>query len=193
MKRWVSGVLAIGVSTLWFSGTGPQGYKWLLGLRDQAGLVASGTATPVGSSSPVGSDTAEAQRLHAMSEAWPVRVADVLSAEQRAEGHRMAATDPEDIPVPGRLVDVEGDLWWLSVVLQQEYGSGTVAPKEPPSGDPWDHAPRRDRVLSMLALTRAHALAPDQAAAILAITLETLQAQAAEMDLVRGDAPPVVP
>ena len=189
----MSGVLALGVSALWFSGTGPQAYKWLLGLRDQSGLVASGTATPVGSQAPSVADTSETRRLRAMSEAWAVRVADVLSAEQRAEGHRMAATDPEVIPVPGRLVDVEGDLWWLSVVLQQEYGSATQAPGQAPAGDPWNQAPRRDRVLSLLALTRAHALEPDQAAAILAITLQTLQAQAAEMDLVRGDVPPVVP
>ncbi|MEC7947895.1 MAG: hypothetical protein VX265_10030 [Myxococcota bacterium] len=193
MKRWVSGALALGVSALWFSGTAPPVYEWLLGLRDQAGLVASGTATPVGEGHADETGTAAVLRLHAMSELWPSRVASVLTAEQRATGHRMAMTAPEVIPVPGRLVDVEGDLWWLSMVLQQEYGSATSVPASVPSADPWTHMPRRDRVLTLLALARAHELTADQAATILAITLETLQAQAAEVDLGRGSAPPVWP
>lgn len=193
MKRWVSGVLALGVSALWFSGTAPPTYEWLLGLRDQAGLVASGTATPVGEREPGGAAEVDVLRLHAMSELWPRRVASVLSAEQRVEGHRMAMIAPEAIPVPGRLVDVEGDLWWLSMVLQQEYGSAASMPESVPATDPWTHMPRRDRVLTLLALARAHELTADQASTILAITLETLQAQAAEVDLGRGNDPPLWP
>ena len=190
MRRWQSGLAAAALAAAWWGGAAPAAYGWIVGLRDSGDLVASGADEGANDAGPTAAQRAAVARLHRRSEDWAARVAALLTADQRAQGVALAAADLRAPDAPPRLLSVESDLWGLSVVIIAQHGStvGTAPPT--PIEDPWGGRGRRDRARAVLGLLQADALTAAQAADLLALNLETLQAQAAIADLEAGREPP---
>lgn len=190
MTRAPAAAAALALALLWFGWAGSAAFDLLVGLRDPAVLVASGNDAPAPDSSRTAAEREELDRLHQVSEQWAPRAAALLSPEQRARGRRLATAMPRQPPAPSRLLSVEGDLWGLSQALIGHYGAVLVEAPALPEADPWGTLSRRERVRALLALIEAGELETDQAAALLALTLEAMQAQAAGVDLAEGQDRP---
>lgn len=187
MRRTPGALAALILAVAWYVGVAPAALDALVGLRDPAALAASGSTSAADSLAPTEWERAEDARLHRISEDWAPRAAALLSPEQRVLGQRLAAELPERPPAPSRLLSVEGDLWALSRALIARHGAQLAdLPPPAPATDPWGTLSRRERVQALLALIRADALRPDQAEALLALSLDAMQAQAARVDLEEG-------
>lgn len=190
MSRTATGLAGLLIAGAWYLGAAPSAYEFLITLRDPAALAASGSTASGTQVEPTRAEQAESERLHQLSEAWSPRAAALLTAEQRRRGRELAEARRGARPeAPHRLLAVEGDLWVLATALIQAHGARLGITPSVPAEDPWGGLARRDRVLALVALTREGALEPEQAAGLLTLTLEAMQAQAAQKDLGLGLSP----
>lgn len=116
--------------------------------------------------------------LERAEETWTRGVGAILTVSQQKQGMEAIVVDNSPPhPPPPECPGVEGDIAALASLLIQNYGYQGITPTKIPDRDPWVGPDRRSRGRALLALAEAHALTPEQAAALLSLSLDLLEVQ----------------
>jgi len=126
------------------------------------------------------------EALARASDQWSNTAASLLSPAQRQRALELAAQAGPMPAAPPRQTDIERDMWVLADAIVEHYGFQPTPPPEPASQDTWIGLDRRSRAHALWAIVQAGELEPDQAQALLAVTLQAIQAQVARVANLRS-------